>query len=65
MIDDTPEGERGRVAERVAGDVWAACRRGGGEAAHRRALWRATALLITTPGLHRHLLHAVGRYLAI
>lgn len=61
MLDDTPESERCRVAERVATSVWEAGKKGGGgEASHRRALWRATALLINTPGLHRQLLHAVG-----
>lgn len=60
MLDNAPEGDRSRVASQVADCVWAAGT--SGEAAHRHALWRATALLINTPGLHRQLLHAVGNY---
>ncbi|XP_077290371.1 phosphatidylinositol 4-kinase III alpha isoform X2 [Arctopsyche grandis] len=58
MLDNAPEGDRSRVASQVADCVWAAGT--SGEAAHRHALWRATALLINTPGLHRQLLHAVA-----
>lgn len=58
MLDFAPEGHKSRVANDVAECVRASASKG--EAAHRHALWRATALLINTPGLHRQLLHAIG-----
>ncbi|XP_063216675.1 phosphatidylinositol 4-kinase alpha isoform X2 [Bacillus rossius redtenbacheri] len=56
-------GEAGRARSvllaRLVDDVWSACAQRS-NAAHRGALWRATAMLISTAGVHRNLLHAVA-----
>lgn len=61
MLDFAPDGQKNNVANNVAECVRAAASKG--EVAHRHALWRATALLINTPGLHRQLLHAIGNFI--
>lgn len=40
-------------------DVWAACRPNS-STTHQNALWRATAMLISSPGVHRKLLNVVA-----
>ncbi|XP_015600220.1 phosphatidylinositol 4-kinase alpha isoform X2 [Cephus cinctus] len=47
------------VVDRLIKAVWKACQNKN-EVEHRRGLWRATALLITIPGIHRRLLHTVA-----
>ncbi|KAG7197176.1 hypothetical protein KM043_007256 [Ampulex compressa] len=50
---------RNKVVDRLIEAVWQACR-DGNDHEHRGALWRATALLISMPGIHRGLLHTVA-----
>ncbi|XP_058809461.1 phosphatidylinositol 4-kinase alpha isoform X2 [Phymastichus coffea] len=47
------------VVNRLIDELWRACRKGD-ENEHHSALWRATALLISIPGIHRRLLHTVA-----
>ncbi|XP_023247195.1 phosphatidylinositol 4-kinase alpha isoform X2 [Copidosoma floridanum] len=47
------------LVNRLMDELWRACRNKD-ENEHRSALWRATALLISIPGIHRRLLHTVA-----
>ncbi|KZC07783.1 Phosphatidylinositol 4-kinase alpha [Dufourea novaeangliae] len=50
---------RNKVVDQLIDAVWMACR-SRNDVKHRSALWRATALLISMPGIHRRLLHTVA-----
>lgn len=43
----------------LVNSIWEACKEKS-DSKHRGSLWRATSLLISLPGLHRALLHAIG-----
>ncbi|XP_015519648.1 phosphatidylinositol 4-kinase alpha isoform X1 [Neodiprion lecontei] len=51
--------QNNKVISKLISSVWRACRNRS-DSQHRVALWRATALLICTPGIHRTLLHTVA-----
>ncbi|XP_049766862.1 phosphatidylinositol 4-kinase alpha isoform X1 [Schistocerca cancellata] len=50
---------RETLADQLIEAVWNTCKAKDSEA-HHSALWRATALLISTPGVYRKLLHVVA-----
>ncbi|XP_067015107.2 phosphatidylinositol 4-kinase alpha [Anabrus simplex] len=51
--------DRQSYITKVVQAVWTACKEQD-SLAHRGALWRATAMLISTPGVYRQLLHVVA-----
>ncbi|XP_015180131.1 PREDICTED: phosphatidylinositol 4-kinase alpha isoform X1 [Polistes dominula] len=53
------EESRVAVVQQLIDAVWSACRESN-DLQHRGALWRATALLISMPGIHRRLLQTVA-----
>ncbi|XP_066584253.1 phosphatidylinositol 4-kinase alpha isoform X2 [Prorops nasuta] len=57
--EDVVEKSKDKVVDRLIDAVWKACRNNANKE-HRSALWRATALLVSTPGIHRRLLHTVA-----
>lgn len=52
------ENDKSNLEDDLIKQVWDACARKS-DSAHRKALWKATALLITSPGINRKLLHAI------
>ncbi|XP_012059018.1 PREDICTED: phosphatidylinositol 4-kinase alpha [Atta cephalotes] len=59
IAEMTLEECRDKVVERLIEAVRRACQ-DRDDTTHRGALWRATALLISMPGIHRRLLHTVA-----
>ncbi|XP_053985852.1 phosphatidylinositol 4-kinase alpha isoform X1 [Hylaeus volcanicus] len=53
------EENRNKVIDLLIEAVWMSCRTRN-DLKHRSSLWRATALLISMPGIHRRLLHTVA-----
>ncbi|XP_017786237.1 PREDICTED: phosphatidylinositol 4-kinase alpha isoform X2 [Nicrophorus vespilloides] len=53
------EEKREELTEQLLENVWSACK-SRSDAAHREALWRATAMLISTPKLNRKILHCIA-----
>ncbi|KAK7873127.1 hypothetical protein R5R35_006354 [Gryllus longicercus] len=58
-LEGKGEVERNLLITRLIQAVWHACKQQD-NTAHRGALWRATAMLISTPGAYRQLLHVVA-----
>nr|CAD7396811.1 unnamed protein product [Timema cristinae] len=59
LVDVTGDDGRLKLIQHLIHSVWQACKQRS-NAAHRGALWRATAMLISTPGIQRNLLHVVA-----
>lgn len=59
QLEGKSEEEKEVLIEMLIRDVRKACHDRDNEA-HRSALWRATAMLVNTPGMYRNLLHVVA-----
>lgn len=59
MLNVLGDQERENLTEKLLSNVWEACKQKS-DSVHREALWRATAMLISSKHFNRQLLHAIA-----